>query len=220
MRRLLLGAAAIAAAILIFGAGAARAQPTNNVIPLCLNASNVWVPCSIILPLPVGATVSATFNGFDSGPVQAVSGTLNAGSYSAGFSLGGLFTIPFARTNGGGGGLSEMSYRSRAGSVGQVVMRIWTKNPSGTTCTDHTAFVGSVTDDAFLVLPPFSLTPAAPAVTTGDASTYASLLPGRISFLNADTSPGKNLYVCVLTVATDTADESNVVSVILSGDLN
>ena len=64
------------------------------------------------------------------------------------------------------------------------------------------------------------VTPVAPGVTTGDATTRATLLPGRISFVNTDTSPGKNLYACVVTVATDTTDESGTVYVTLSGDLN
>ncbi len=189
----------------------------------CKNTgSGAWQDCngSTDSGLAVAATVNVTTSGFDSGPVQVTSPTLNAGSYSAGMSLGGLFSVAIARTNGGSGGLALIGYKSTAGSTGQVVFRIWQKNPAGTTCTDHTAFVGSATDDAQLLIAPFALTPAAPAVTTGDAATYAVLLPGRLSFVNSDTSPGKNLYVCVLTVATDTADESSTVAVRLSGDLN
>ena len=164
-------------------------------------------------------TVSGNVGGFDSGPVQ-VSASVNSSSHSAGQSLGGLITLSVARTNGGSGGLSVIAYKSSKGSTGQVVMRIWDKSPANSTCTDNTAFAGSATDDAFLLVPPFALTPAAPAVTTGDANTYASLLPGRISFVTSDTSAGNSLYACVVTVATDTTDESGSVYVTLSGDLN
>ena len=159
---------------------------------------------------------SGNTGGFDSGPVQAT-GAVNASSHAAGTSLGGLITLAVARTSGGSGGISQIVYKSGKGSTGQVVLRIWAHNPTNTTCTDNTAFVGSTTDDAYLITPPFALTPAALAVTTGDALTYAALLPGRLSFV---TSGNTNLYACVLTVTTDTADESGSVYVQLGGDLN
>ena len=174
--------------------------------------------------LKVNLATGNNVGGFDSGPVQVSASVANS-SHAAGTSLGGLFTIAVARTNGGSGGLSLIRYKSGNGSVGQVVLRLWEKNPTsaggGTTvCTDNSAFVGNATDDAYQLMDPSAITPAAPAVTTGDAATRGSLLPGRISFVNSDTSPGKNLYACVVTVATDTADQNGLVYVTLSGDLN
>ena len=159
---------------------------------------------------------SGNAGGFDSGPVQA-SSSVNSSSHSAGQSLGGLLTLSVADTSGGSGGISAIAYKSSKGSTGQIVVRIWAHNPTNTTCTDNTAFVGSATDDAFLLTPPFTLTPAAPAVTTGDANTYAALLPGRLSF---KASGNTNVYACAVTVATDTTDESGTVYIIVSGDLN
>jgi len=130
------------------------------------------------------------------------------------------FCVAVSKVNGGSGGLSAIAFKSSKGSTGQVVMRIWDKSPANSTCTDNTAFVGSATDDAYLITPPFALTPQGPAVTTGDANTYASLLPGRLSFVNSDSSAGKNLYGCVVTVGVDTQDESGSVYLTLSGDLN
>jgi hypothetical protein len=167
-------------------------------------------------PLPAGTNTLGSVGGFDSGPVQS-SGAVAASSHAAGTSLGGLMTLAVARVAGGSGGVSGVFYKSSLGSTGQVVVRMWDRQPTGTTCTDNTAFVGSVTDDANLILPPFALTPAAPASTTGDARTYASLLPGRVSFL---TSGNANLYACVVTVATDTVDEGGTVFVTAGGDLN
>jgi hypothetical protein len=129
-------------------------------------------PISAANPFPVAVeSGSGDLGGFDSGPVQ-VSATVNSSSHSAGQSLGGLITLPVARVAGGSGGLSALAYKSGAGSTGQVVLRIWEKSPANTTCTDNAAFVGSAVDDAFLLIPPVALTPAASAVTTGDANTY------------------------------------------------
>lgn len=188
------------------------------VLSALLLTSPAWaVP--ITSPAGQGSGGTVIVSGSESGPVQVISPTLNAGSYTAGMSLGGLFTVPIARVAGGSGGLTQFWYKSKAGSVGQVLVRIWQKTPAGT-CTDHTAYVGSAADDANLVLSPFAVTPVGPAVATGDAQTYGPFYPGRTSYVNADTVPSRNLYVCVLTVATDTADESNTVSVTLSGDTN
>lgn len=160
--------------------------------------------------------VSGNVGGFDSGPVQA-SVAVNSSSHAAGTSLGGLITIPIARTSGGSGGVSSILYKSSKGSVGQVVLRLWSRNPSGTTCTDNTAFAGSSTDDAYLLTGPIPLTPQAPPVTTGDAATYAPYFPGRLSFA---TNGNANIYGCAVTVAIDTADESGNVIVTVGGDLN
>jgi len=125
-----------------------------------------------------------------------------------------------ARTAGGSGIVTNLNYKSTGGSTGQLVVRIWQKNPANTTCTDNSAFAGSDTDDAFLVTPPFSITPAAPAVVTGDAATYASVQGATWDYKNVDTSPGQNLYVCLVTVATDTADQNKLVRIQLSGPQN
>lgn len=159
-----------------------------------------------------GSISGSNTGGYDSGPVQASATPANS-SHAAGTSIGGLFTLPMARTNGGSGEITQVRLKSAGGSTGQYVVRIWDKNPSNSTCTDNSAFSGSATDDANLITPPFTMTPTAPANTTGDANTYAALLSTNFGFLNADTSPGKNLYACVVTVATDTADQNKAVYV-------
>jgi hypothetical protein len=138
----------------------------------------------------------------------------------------GIFVVPIGRitgaaSSGGPVGMStivtEFALTSTGGSTGQYVVRIWTQPPLNTTCVDNTAFAGNfATDDNYLITPPFSVTPAAPAVTTGDSSTYGSLTVQAFSF----ESPNGLAYVCLQTVSTDTADENKAVRVMLSGHQN
>jgi hypothetical protein len=175
-------------------------------------AQNVFFPTSTgFVPAPVTSA--------DSGPV-VVAAAINSSSHAAGSSLGGLISVPVARCAGCGGILTQVAWVSPNGSTGQIVVRLWQRNPTNTTCTDQTAFVSSAVDDKFLVTPPFALTPAAPAVTTGDAKTYASLTQQTFDFRNSDLVPSTNLYACVLTVGIDTADESSSPWIMLSGPLN
>jgi hypothetical protein len=160
-----------------------------------------------------------TVSGYDSGAITATATPANA-SHAAGTSVGGLFSIALARVNGGSGILTNIGYKSTGGSTGVLAVRIWQKNPTGTTCTDNTAFVGADADDANLIAPPFSITPSAPASTTGDSATYGQLQTITWDYKNSDTSPGQNLYLCAVTVATDTADENKLVRWTLSGPQN
>ena len=177
-------------------------------------------PGAVTVP-GVNAFVTNTLNsgGFDSGVISATATPANS-SHAAGTSIGGLFLVAIARTAGGSGIITNLNWKSTGASTGQLVLRIWQKNPVNTTCTDNVAFVGSDTDDAFLITSPFSITPAAPASTTGDANTYASVAGVTWDYKNVDTSPGQNVYVCPVTVSTDTADENKLVRVQLSGPQN
>lgn len=167
----------------------------------------------------VMAALSGSVAGYDSGPIIATATPTNS-SHAAGTSIGGLFSLPLARVAGGSGIITNFAYKSTGGSIGQLVARIWQKNPAATTCADNSPFVGSDADDANLITPPVSITPAAPASTTGDSATYAALSGLTWDYKNADTTPGQNLYVCLVTVATDTADQNKLVRVTLSGPQN
>jgi len=155
---------------------------------------------------------------FDSGPVSATATPANS-SHAAGTSVGGLFSIPVARVVGGSGIITNLNYKSTGGSTGALAVRIWQKNPTNTTCTDNTAFAGSDTDDAQLITPPLSITPAAPASLTGDTATYASISSVSWDY-NKVGDTTQNIYVCLVTVATDTADQNHLVRVQLSGPQN
>lgn len=161
----------------------------------------------------------ADIYGLDSGAVT-VTATPNSSSHAAGSSVGGLFKVAVASREGGSGIITNANWKSTGGATTTLVVRIWQANPVNTTCTDQTAFVGSAVDDQNLIAPPFSITPAAPVTTTGDSSTYAASSNLVLDYKNSDTTPSRYLYVCVLTSATDTADESAPVYLTLSGPQN
>ena len=172
-----------------------------------------WLACSSTNSLNVTGNVG----GYDSGSFPIQTATPNSSSHAAGSSVGGLFSIPVARTNGGGGIITTFYWTSTGGATTQLLVRLWDKNPTNTTCTDQTAFVESATDDEHLLTVPFTMTPVAPANTTGDSNTYASVTGLTLSFKNQDGTAGKNVYACVVTTATDTADESKAVYINATG---
>ena len=181
-------------------------------VPMSLNSLNQAVPAGTS-----GAGALGNIGGFDSGSAPNQTATPNSSSHAAGSSVGGLFSVPVARTNGGGGIITTLYWVSTGGATTQLQVRLWDKNPTNTTCTDQTAFVESVTDDVHLLAPPFTMTPAAPTGTTGDSNTYAVVQSLTLSFKNQDLTPSKNVYACVQTLATDTADESKAVYINLTG---
>ena len=189
-----------------------------GVMNMCLNSSNQAVPCSG----GGGGGTPISVSGFDSGPVPATcTGTpcVANSSHAAGTSVGGLYTMPLARVAGGSGILTGLQYISLGASVGQYVLRAWTKLPQST-CTDNVAFANNAADDPFLLNgTPISLTPAAPAVATGDARTYAPLSVVW-DYKNNDTVPSQNLYFCIQTVLTNTADENSSPELMASGIQN
>lgn len=181
-------------------------------------AALAFLMAGAALGAPLGEAVTPTVAGFDSGSAPVQMATPANSSHAAGTSVGGLFTLPAARIAGGQGEIGNLLWRSVGGSTGVLVIRIWDVSPAATTCTDNTAFVGSATDDKHLVATPFSITPAAPGSTTGDASTYATkAFTPPASFANQDSTPTPNIYVCAVTVATDTADENHAVYVDTTG---
>lgn len=162
---------------------------------------------------------SAVVGSYDSGPIS-VTGAVNSSSHAAGTSVGGLLSVPIARVNGGSGIITGLQWLSPGGSTGQLVLRAWTKSPLST-CTDQTAYANNSADDPYL-LPgtPLAITPVAPAVTTGDARTYAPVTGLTWDYKNVDINPSQNVYFCVITVSTDTADESSSVRLTVSGPQN
>lgn len=181
------------------------------------------------LALPGPAFAQAVYPG-DSGAVSA--SATPSGTHSAGSSVGGLFSLPIARTAVSpfnSGIITSVLWKSTGGSTGALVARAWQRKPTNTTCTDGSAFAGSDTDDAFLIGGgPFSLTPAAPAATTGDTATYASSTGLTWDYANTDTTgsngnataPSQNIYMCFVTVSSDTVDVGHLVRVTVSGPQN
>jgi hypothetical protein len=178
------------------------------------------IATGILLSLPWIGVASAQQFSYDSGSSPVQTATPNSSSHAAGSSVGGLFSFPIARFNGGSGIITSFWWTSTGGATTQLVVRLWDAKPLNTTCTDQTAFSGSAADDQHLLTPPFALTPAAPASTIGDSKTYASSTGLTLSFKNQDSPSGKNIYGCVVTAATDTADESAAVYTNVTGLLD
>lgn len=175
---------------------------------------------AVLLPAPARAQSSNP--GYDSGPISVAQAVANS-SHAAGTSIGGLFPVPIARLGGSGAGnsgiITSVLWKSLGGSTGSLVLRMWSRQPTGTTCTDNVAFVGNNADDAFLIgAGPVTITPAAPGIVTGDAATYASLTGLTWDFATASGS--KNVYACLVTVAIDTADQNTSPRLTLSGVQN
>jgi hypothetical protein len=165
--------------------------------------------------------------GFDLGsnPVTTVVGA----SHNANSSVGGLLTIPVARTNGGSGRITDMLWVSYGGHTLMLQIRLWDKNPTGATgfvCTDGSAYAsGTATDatnpDINMIAAPLTFTPKGPEGTiTGDAKTYGYLTGLSIPFKNKDGTTTRNVYACIVTVSADTADASKRVSLSLSATQN
>lgn len=187
----------------------------------------------------IAPAAAITVEGYESG-ASAVVGTPANSSHAAGQAVGptgnltpfnnaatvgtnqsGLFVIPVARIPGGSLIMTQFAMTSSGGSTGQYVVRIWSRLPLNTTCQDNAAFVGNfTTDDAYLITPPFAVTPAAPAVTTGDANTYASVTVQTYDVENTDSPATRNVYICLQTVSTDTADDNKPIRVMVSGPQN
>jgi hypothetical protein len=128
--------------------------------------------------------------------------TVQNASYTAGQSLGGLQTISVGTTNSLTGILDQIGIASTGGSTVAVVVYIWDKNPTGTTCTDKSNFVKSQTDNQHLITgAPLLLSPAL-VVSGQDTATYASATNLTGNFVNSSTNT--NLYACVLANATVT----------------
>lgn len=170
-----------------------------------------------ILASPSSSQMSGS-GSYDSGTVSVAVTPANS-SHASGTSVGGLLSVPVARTAGGSGIITNFGFKSSGGSTGNYVARIWQAKPTNTTCTDNVAFAGNATDDKSLItFAPLSITPLAPASTTGDSNTYAALPSLTLDYKISDQT--QNLYVCVVTVLTNTADDGAPVTVYLSGPQN
>lgn len=128
--------------------------------------------------------------------------TVQNASYTAGQSLGGLQTISVGTTNSLTGILDQISVAATDGATTAIVVYVWDKNPTGTTCTDKTNFVVSQANNQHLIVgAPILLTPA--LVASGqDVATYAAATNLTGNFVNSSTNT--DLYLCALTNATVT----------------
>jgi hypothetical protein len=206
------------------------AVPEEKVMRSLLLAS------ALILPCAAHAQQTVVVAGYDFGP-QWVASTTGAAHAAGGLVVGpmgsanqsGLIKIPIARggptppagTNYGYSGIiTQFAWKSGGGSTVQLLIRLWSKLPASTTCKDGTNFAGNATDDLFLLGIPFTITPAAPASTQGDATTYASVTGLTLDWYNQDLPQTNFVYACAVITAADTADNNNTVYAMASGPQN
>jgi hypothetical protein len=137
-------------------------------------------------------------NNFDASVL--VQPTIQAAAYVSGNAIGSLQTVPVFRLVATPSGIMDgWVLRWKGTEVAPVTFYVLDAAPTvGTTCADKTAFVLGAADIPHLVLPPFTLTAAAPAVGTTATSASASFTP--ISISNKDTpTTTQNLYVCAVS---------------------
>lgn len=135
----------------------------------------------------------------------------------------GLFVIPVARVTGASMIVTQISITSSGGYVGSggYLVRAWSRWPQNTTCQDNVNFAGNFAiDDAYLITPPFAVAMAAPSNTTGDTASYGSVTVQTYDFENVDSPATRNIYLCLVVLATDIADESKPLRVMVSGPQN
>ncbi len=164
-----------------------------------------WAPCSGANPVPTTpgspspGTYAGNVGGYNVG--VAFTPTVQNASYSSGNSLGGLQTIAFFRSTAQPSGIFDnFLITSKGGSTVAMTVYIFDTNPSGSTCTDKSAFSLAVADVAKLAMAPFVLTPA--IVGAGTTATTAQLAQNA-SVKNGDGA-NVSLYVCLVANGTVT----------------
>lgn len=152
------------------------------------------------VPMPVSGSVSVS-NLPAAGAALSVqvsaSPSVQTTAYAAGEALGGLVTLSMARTNGGSGTLTNLGIQSNSGQTPTLWVYAWSKQPAST-CTDQQPFVMQASDRPYL-LPNFPQPVTLSNPGSWETGTYGLLSDLNSQFVNHDTSPGKNVYVCLVT---------------------
>ncbi len=149
-----------------------------------------------LIALAPATSWAQSVGGYDSGvPIAPV---VQTAAYVASNSLGGLQTLSVFRNPSQFSGIIDNFVLSWAsGLTTAVTVYIYDANPSATTCTDKVAFSEAAADAPKRAMAPFSITPATSQGATA-ASGQQSMV---ISVANRDTTPTRNLYVCLVAGA-------------------
>lgn len=211
---------ALIAALFWLGGASAWAQdadhtwatPGGSVVTggmgMCLNAAGKAIPigpnCTGTTPVSGAVSVSGSnVGGYDAG--TAVTPTLAVSAHAASVSAGGLQTITIHRgTAQPSGWLSHLWIASKGGATVTFTGYIFDTNPTGSICTDNSAFSLAAGDIGKLV-DIVSLTPSAPQ---GSTATFASQEFPRAN-KNGDGTVTQNLYVCWVVGASYTPASSS-----------
>lgn len=128
--------------------------------------------------------------------VVSAAPAVQASAYSIGQSLGGLFSLNLARTNGGSGTLTDLRIRSKSGQAFAGWVYAWTKQPT-TTCTDQATFVSNDADAAY-ALPGFPQAFTMNVPGSWETASYGQIPNINMQFVNQDTTPGKAIWFCIV----------------------
>lgn len=161
------------------------------------NAQYVQPGTSANFKVNIDQTTPGTTNKVVTDVASTVSNspTLTTGSaYASGNSLGGLQTFSGV-TGTGGGWIQTISAASLVGSTHEIDVFVFNANPTGSTCTDKTAFALAQADFSKLV-------PGSPIVVS--ASIAAGTPTVRVAQNLAISFQPSTLYVCYVTRGTPT----------------
>jgi hypothetical protein len=127
-----------------------------------------------------------------------VAPTIQNAAYASGNAVGALQSVSvFRTTNQPSGVLNALLLAWKGTETTPLTFFVFDTNPTGSTCTDKTAFSLATADIPKLALAPFTLTAAAPAV--GTTSTYAQSSFSPVSVKNQDSGATQNLYICAVS---------------------
>lgn len=124
-------------------------------------------------------------------------GVQNA-AYVASNAIGGLRTIrlPAVSNTTYSGFFLAATVQSQGGSTTAMTLYIFDSNPTGTTCTDKSAFSLAAADVSKLVTPGFTITPGAQQGVTQTGASVSFAPP--VGFRNSDSPRLGVFYVCAV----------------------
>jgi len=122
--------------------------------------------------------------------------TVQNAAYASGNAMGGLQTLGFFQAKASAV-FDNFWIASQGGSTTAMTIYLFTANPSGSTCTDKSAFSLAAADVSKLAMAPFVVTPA--VVGAGSTVSFAQFT-AAISVSNTDSAPGPRslLYLCIV----------------------
>ena len=180
--------------VAIIGGTASSTAKVSSSNPLPVSGTTTPSP-------PAAGTYVGQVGGYDTG--VSVTPTIQNAAYASGNAVGALQTVAVFRTSAQPSGILTGIFLAWKGTeTTGLTFYVFDTNPTGSTCTDKSAFSLATTDVPKLIIPPFTLTAAAP--TVGTTTTSAASLFSPFSIKNGDGAATVNLYVCAVSGGTFT----------------
>lgn len=170
------------------------------------DAGLTWLPCA---GASGGGGASESHIGEVGGnqiTVQVAQTVTASSAYTSGNAIGGLITVAnAARVSAGSGILQSVVVNSKSAQTSQIDIFIFSANPSGSTCTDKTAFSLAAADfDKVLGVVTVTAWFSAGTPSVGQAQNLA--MPYALA-------SGTSVYACAVTRATPTYTATSDISV-------